>query len=72
MMPNMKIQTQFGAAVKLHRLSKNWSQEDLADAANLHRTYISGIETGARNPTLTIVEKIAKALNITSHKLLEF
>ena len=68
----MKIQTQFGAAVKIYRLSKNWSQEDLAEAANLHRTYISGIETGARNPTLTIVEKIAKALNTLPCKLLEF
>lgn len=52
------------------REAKGWSQEALAEASELHRTYISGIETGTRNPTLTVVERIARALDVTSAELL--
>lgn len=38
------------------------SQEDLADRAGVHRTYISGVERGVRNPTVSVLEKIARAL----------
>ena len=40
--------------------------------AGLDRTYISGIERGLRNPTITVVAKCAKALGITSSSLLYF
>ena len=40
------------------------SQEDLAHIAEVHRTYIGGIERGERNPTLTTIQKIAKALGV--------
>jgi len=40
------------------------SPEELAFEAELHRTYISGVERGVRNPTVTIVAKIAKALGL--------
>lgn len=66
----MTIQEQFGANVRRWRESKNWSQENLAEAADLHRTYISGIETGARNPTLTVVLRLAEALGATPAELL--
>ena len=47
------------------------SQEELADRANIHRTYIGGIERGERNPTLTMIQRIATALGVTPGTLLE-
>ena len=47
------------------------SQEQLAFEAGLHRTYISGVERGIRNPTVTVLEQIAMALNIEAARLLE-
>ena len=40
------------------------SQEEFADRAGLHPTYVSGIETGYRNPTVRIIERIATALEL--------
>ena len=50
---------------------KNWSQEQLAFEAGLHRTYISDLERGARNPSIMIIEKLAKALGATAGALLD-
>lgn len=47
------------------------SQEELADAAGLHRTYVSGVERGVRSPTVEVLDKIAKPLNIPTWKLLD-
>lgn len=59
----MDIRRRVGLAVQRLRTEKGWSQEELADRAQLHRTYISGVERGVRNPTVTVLEKIAKALD---------
>jgi transcriptional regulator with XRE-family HTH domain len=64
------IKKQFGRNVRRLREAKGWSQEDLADSSTLHRTYISGIERGARNPTLTVVLRLADALIVTPAELL--
>jgi transcriptional regulator with XRE-family HTH domain len=61
----------FGDNVKRIRESKNWSQEKLSEKADLHRTYISQIESGKRNPTLLIVQQLAEALGVKPSKLLE-
>ena len=61
----MDIRKEFGNAVRNLRLAKKWSQEDLAEASGLDRTYLSGIECGGRNPTLAVVAKIAKALDVS-------
>jgi DNA-binding XRE family transcriptional regulator len=53
------------------RESPRGSQEQLADEAGLHRTYVSGIERCVRNPTLLILERLAKALKLAPHALLE-
>jgi len=67
----VQIQTKFGRNVRAVREAKGWSQDALADATGLHRTYLSGIERGVRNPTLVVVQKIAAALQVTAAKLLE-
>jgi len=61
----------FGQAVRRIRSSLNLSQEDWADRANIHRTYIGGIERGERNPTLTMIHRLAEALGVTPARLLE-
>ena len=53
------------------RAAKGWSQEELADRSGLHRTYISGVERGVRNPTITVVERIAAALDVGCGELLD-
>jgi transcriptional regulator with XRE-family HTH domain len=67
----MEIRRQLGLNVQRLRREKGWSQEDLAFESRLHRTYISGIERGVRNPTVTIVAKLAKTLETTVGSLLE-
>ena len=61
---------QLGATVRKRRLALGLSQEQLAERANLHWTYIGGIERGERNVSLLNIVKIARALNITPSRLL--
>ncbi len=67
----MDIRQRLGNNVRRLRTEKGWSQEDYADRAGIHRTYVSDIERGARNPTVTIVEKLARPLGVKSGNLLE-
>ncbi|WP_209714857.1 MULTISPECIES: helix-turn-helix domain-containing protein [Asticcacaulis] len=53
------------------RQQKGWSQEEFAFRAEIHRTYVSDLERGARNPTVTIVEKLSRALGVTLGDLLD-
>ncbi len=64
------IKVKFGQRVKELRLAKGYSQEKLAEISDLDRTYIPGIKAGKRNVSLMVVEKIAKAFNITISELL--
>ncbi|GAB5506750.1 MAG: hypothetical protein Rhirs2KO_19130 [Rhizobiaceae bacterium] len=48
-----------------------WSQEQLAFEADIHRTYISDLERGFRNPTITVVDRLAKALKMSVGELLD-
>lgn len=61
----MKLEKQLGKRIRFLRLQKKWSQEDLALEADVNKNYISDLERGSRNPTIKILEKIAKALGIT-------
>ncbi|PIR40261.1 MAG: transcriptional regulator [Candidatus Zambryskibacteria bacterium CG10_big_fil_rev_8_21_14_0_10_34_34] len=61
---------QFGKRLREIRLKKKLSQGDVARILAVHRTYISGLERGVRNPSLLIIQKIAKALNISPKELL--
>ncbi|MBY0261771.1 MAG: helix-turn-helix transcriptional regulator [Phycisphaerales bacterium] len=64
-------QTRFGDAVRRLRLRRGLSQETLASQAKCHRTYIGGVERGERNPTLTVILRIARALGCSPPELLE-
>lgn len=61
----------FGRRIRLLRKAKGFSQESFADHANIHRTYMGGIERGERNPTLTTICRIAEALEIAPSELLK-
>jgi transcriptional regulator with XRE-family HTH domain len=60
----MDIKKKFGKNLKRLRLEKRISQESLALSADLDRTYIPSIEKGERNVSITVVEKLANALNV--------
>lgn len=66
-----KICRSFGQRVRKLREERGYSQEAFAEIVGIDRTYISGIERGVRNPTLTSIAKIAAAMKITPSKLLE-
>ena len=67
----MKILTEVGRLIRKHRIAKGWSQEELADRASVHRTFVSSIERGVRNPTVTSLHRIASALGLTVSEMLE-
>lgn len=67
----MDVRRRVGLNLKKFREERGLSQEAFADHCGLHRTYISGIERGVRNPTVLILEKIAKALKIAAADLLQ-
>jgi transcriptional regulator with XRE-family HTH domain len=60
----------FGNAIRHARKEIGLSQEALAELCDLDRTYISGIERGHRNPSLTNILKIAQALDARPADLL--
>lgn len=60
----------FGLAVRSRRQRVRLSQEELAELAGLHRTYIGSVERGERNVTLKNINAIAKALGIAGSQLL--
>ena len=68
---SMDIKKKFGQKVRKLREHKGWSQEDLSEHSGLHRTYISGIERGIRNPTIIIVQKVANALGCNASDLIK-
>lgn len=67
----MDVRQRFAANMKRLRKERGWSQEALADEAGLDRTYISGIERRVKNPTITVVERVAKALVCSLGDLLD-
>ena len=62
----------FGARVRRRRREIEMSQEELAERAAIHRTYLSSVErSGGRNPSIRVVERIVRALGVTSGSLLD-
>jgi len=60
-----------GMNVRKRREERELTQEALAERADLDPTYISGIERGVRNPSVLSVVRIARALGVTTSKLME-
>jgi CheY-like chemotaxis protein len=54
-----------GVAIKIERGVQGISQEELAERSGLHRSYVSDLERGARNPSITSIEKLAQALKLS-------
>jgi transcriptional regulator with XRE-family HTH domain len=70
-MTNESVLILFGKNVQRLRKSKGLSQEQLAEIAGLHRTYIGMIERAEKNITLINIKKIAVALNVKLTDLLQ-
>ena len=66
---SVKIRKAFGKRVRELRNQQSYSQEQLADKAGLHRTYIGSIERGEQNVSIDNIAKIAKALRVSLSQL---
>lgn len=64
-MPAINAKKSFGCSVKAWRNQRGISQGELAERADLHRTYISDVERGARNISLESITKLAYALTVS-------
>ena len=67
----MDVRERLAVKIKRLRKARGWSQEALAGECGLDRTYISGIERVVKNPTIIVVERIAKALSVQLGDLLD-
>jgi transcriptional regulator with XRE-family HTH domain len=65
------ISIKLGKNLKRIRTAKKLSQGAIARSLEVHRAYISGIENGKRNPTLTTIQKLAEALGVSADELIK-
>ena len=65
----MDVRVRFGANVRRLREKRGISQEAFGFAAGIDRTYVSGVERGRRNPTLTVANKFADGLGVPLWRL---
>lgn len=65
------ISEKLGANVRRIRLEKGFTQKDFCKKVGLDAAYLSNIENGNMNPTVTTVEKIAKALGVSNEDLIK-
>jgi transcriptional regulator with XRE-family HTH domain len=66
----VEIRARLARNVRALREAQGWSQEDYADRAGIHRTYVSDIERAKRNPTITVIERLAVPLKVSASDLL--
>lgn len=67
----MDIHARLAKNLRRLRVEKGLSQEAFAFEVNIHRTYISDLERGRRNPSIEIIERIALAMSVPSGDLLD-
>lgn len=67
----MDIRVQLGQNLRRLRTEKGLSQEEFAFEAKIHRTYISDIDRGARNPSLLVLQRLADAVGVSASELLK-
>jgi transcriptional regulator with XRE-family HTH domain len=65
------IRQRLAANLRRLRHEKGWSQEEYADRAGIHRTYVSDLERGARNPTIVVLDKLAGPLGVSVGRLFD-
>jgi transcriptional regulator with XRE-family HTH domain len=70
-MEKQQVLKKFGQIIAARRLKNDLSQEVLAERADLDRTYISGLERGVRNPSLTALVKLGNGLGVTVDEMLQ-
>jgi transcriptional regulator with XRE-family HTH domain len=58
------ISRRFGEVLRQHRLAKGWSQSVLSTKSKVDRTYISQIECGIHSPTITVLCRLSRALQV--------
>jgi transcriptional regulator with XRE-family HTH domain len=63
------VRERFGFSVKTRREDLGLTQEEFAERARIHRTYLSDVERGQRNISLLNIERVAAALNLTMSEL---
>jgi len=66
-----KLQQAFGKTIERLRLEKNMSQAELAEEGEFNRTYISDLERGLKQPSLSTIVRLSKALKIRLATLME-
>lgn len=71
-MSNEPFLRKLGNALRTFRKERGLSQEKLAEHANLHRTYIGGVERGERNPSIISLQHILRALHVSWVDLAEY
>jgi transcriptional regulator with XRE-family HTH domain len=62
----------FGSHLRALRKNSGLSQEETADRAGIHVTYLSGVERGLRNPSIKNVRRLADALGVPTKELFDF
>ena len=67
----MTIARELGERLRAYRTQRGWSQEEMAERADLHTTYIGQLERGEKNATIESISKVAAALDISLSKLFE-
>jgi transcriptional regulator with XRE-family HTH domain len=70
-MNHVEVKRRFGMAIRQLRQERGVSQESLARKARFARSYLTGVETGDRNPTLQNISRLAEALEVPIADLFE-
>ena len=65
------LQSKLGKRIRAFRVEKGWSQVEMADLLAMNRGYLSELETGKRDPSLSVLKTIADGLSIPLSKLFE-
>jgi len=68
---SLDIATAFGIALRRLRLGKGLTQEQLGFEAGLRRTFISSLELGQKQPSLSTIEKLSDVFDISMAKLIQ-
>ena len=71
MQPPAQVAKAFGQTVRMYRLKRGMTQEELAERCGLDLSYVGGIERGQRNPTLGVIHALAAVLGVEMADLLK-